>query len=100
MLSSIYEIELISNFYITFYTIDVDISNKGTIDLHDDRRIDCIMDKLNKNQVTRIVYNSDTITEFTRFISYFLSQELNIKSSEERFNICLMKNIIIEPSLI
>ena len=100
MLSRIHEIELISNFYITFYTSDVNISDKGTIDLHDDRRIEVIMAKMNNNELIRIVYNNDTLEEFTKFISYFLSQELNIKTSEERFNICLMKNIIINPLLI
>jgi len=100
MLSRIHEIELISNFYITFYTSDVDIVDKGTINLHDDRRIDGIMAKINNNELTRIVYNNDTLDEFTKFISYFLSHELNIKSSEERFNICLMKNLIINTSLI
>jgi len=100
MLSRIHEIELISNFYITFYTYDVDICDKGTINLHDDRRIDVIMRKMNENELIRIVYNNDTLEEFTKFISYFMSQELNIKTRDERFNICLMKNIIINPSLI
>jgi len=99
MLSSgVYEIELISNFYIVFDTFFV--SGDSTVDLYDDKRIPIIMSKLNKNEIVRIVYNNDSLNEFTQFISFFLTNELNIKSGYERLNICSMKNIIINPSMI
>lgn len=100
MLSRVYEIELISNFYIRFYTIDTNICDKGTINLYDDERIHTLMTKINKNELIIIAYNNDTLDDFTKFLSYFLSHELNIKSAEDRFNICLMKNIVINPILI
>lgn len=98
MLSGVHEIELISNFYIVFDTFFA--SGDGTVDLYDDKRIPIIMSKINKNEIVRIVYNNESLDEFTRFISFFLTNELNIKSGAERLTICSMKNIIINPSLI
>jgi hypothetical protein len=100
MLSAIHEIELISNFYITFYTNDVNMMIDGAIDLQDPNIITNIMKKLNNNNIVRIVYDSTSIDDFTRFFSSFMSKELNIISSEERLNICMMKNIMINPILI
>jgi len=59
-----------------------------------------MMSKINKNEIVRIVYNNESLDEFTRFISVFLMNELNIKSCAERLTICSMKNIIINPLLI
>lgn len=99
MLSSgVYEIELISNFYIVFDTCFA--SGDSTVDLYDDKRIPIIISKLNKNEIVRIVYNNESLDEFTRFISFFLKNELNITSCDERFTICSMKNIIINPAMI
>jgi hypothetical protein len=98
MLSGVHEIELISNFYILFDTCSA--SEDSTVDLYDANRIPIIMSKINKNEIVRMVYNNESIDEFTRFISSFLMNELNIKSSVERFTICSMKNLIINPSMI
>lgn len=98
MLSGVHEIELISNFYIVFDSFFS--SGDGTIDIYDDKRIPTMMSKINKNEIVRIVYNNESLDEFTRFISVFLMNELNIKSCAERLTICSMKNIIINPLLI
>lgn len=98
MLSGVYEIELISNFYIVFDTFFN--TRNGTVDLYDDKRIPIIMSKINKNEIVRIVYNNESLDEFSRFMCFFLTNELNIKTSAERLTICSMKNIIINPSLI
>mgnify|MGYP001239637262 FL=1 len=102
MLDYIYKSELISNFYITFYSSEIIKDDQSSISLDDiiDKSMNKILHKLNTNQIINIVYNNTTIDKFTEFLSNLLKEHFNMKLKNDRLNLCITNKIIVNPNLI
>lgn len=99
MLDYIYKSELISNFYITFYGSEI-IKDEHSSIILDDKSMNKILHKLNTNQIINIVYNNNTIDKFTEFLSNLLKEQFNMKVKNDRLNLCITNNIIVNPNKI
>lgn len=96
-MSNKFNIELISNLYITFYFNKI---NKNTKKSFTNYSLDTILNSLNKNEEIHLEYSIDTIDQFTTFLNKIFNKHLNMFNKEERLNICILNNILINPSLI
>ena len=96
-MSNKFNIELISNLYITFYFNKI---NKNTKKSFSNYSLDTILNSLNKNEEIHLEYSIDTIDQFTTFLNKIFNKHLNMFNKEERLNICILNNILVNPSLI
>jgi hypothetical protein len=99
MLADVYSLEIISNFYITFYTNNVNYmkNKKHHIDISNTQSVYNILPAINNNEPINIIYSSESIDTFTHFLSLFLKEELHIVSYVDRLNMCIVNEIIINP---
>lgn len=67
---------------------------------YDEINFDNIIQQLNSDEKIDLKYSINTINCFTLFLSKLLNKYLNIFSKNDRLNICILNNIVINPELI
>ena len=61
---------------------------------------DNIIQQLNLDEKIYLKYCINTINCFTLFLNKLLNKYLNMFSKNDRLNICILNNIVINPQLI
>ena len=92
-----FNIELISNLYITFYFMK---PSNYTETNYNEINFDNIIQQLNLDEKIYLKYSINTINCFTLFLNKLLNKYLNMFSKNDRLNICILNNIVINPQLI
>lgn len=86
-------VELMTNFYITFYPTTID-HNQINLDFNN------VLEKLNANEKIHIVYCWENIKEFTLTLKSFLNKVLDVTNDTEIIHLAVANSLIIDSSIL
>jgi hypothetical protein len=96
----VYEVEIISNFFLIFNSCEKVLKNKSTVDILNPNSASQIMDRLNSNETVLIYYDTESLNAFSKYFGDFLKDKMNMNLKKDRLHLCILNKIIMNPEFI